>query len=107
MRPGMHSPSLFTPQAWQDALDIVAYIAVDNPEAAARFVPALEETCSQLVALPSMGSARTFHHTELNGVRMMPVTGFEQHLIFYVATKRSIQVIRILHAARDFPTIFN
>ena len=37
---------------------------------------------------------------------MMPVTGFEQHLVFYVATKQSIQVIRILHTARDFPTIF-
>jgi len=38
----MLSPSLFTPQAWQDALEIVAYIGTDNPEAAARFVPALE-----------------------------------------------------------------
>jgi len=35
--------SLFSPQAWQDTLEIVAYIGVDNPEAAARFVPALEE----------------------------------------------------------------
>src|SRR5439155_1416461 len=57
---GMLSPSLFTPQAWQDALEITAYIGTDNPEAASRFVPALEATCAQLALLPGMGSARTF-----------------------------------------------
>ena len=102
----MLSPSLFSPQAWQDALDIVAYIADDNVSAAERFVPAVQDTCTQLVALPSLGSARTFGRADLSGVRVMPVTGFENYLIFYVATKRSITVLRILHAARDFPTIF-
>jgi toxin ParE1/3/4 len=103
----MLSPSLFTPQAWQDALDIIAYIAADNPEAAARFLPALEETCTQLVALPGIGSVRTFQRTDLKGVWQMAVTGFEHYLIFYTTAQRSIKVLRILHAARDFPTIFN
>src|SRR5882724_13044595 len=103
----MLSPSLFTPQAWQDALEIVAYIGTDNPEAAARFVPALEATCTQLVALPGMGSPRTFQRKDLKGVRILPVTGFEYHLIFYIAAGKSIKVLRILHAARDFPTVFN
>ena len=101
------SPSLFTPQAWQDALEIVAYIGTDNPEAAARFVPALEATCAQLVALPGMGSTRTFQRKDLKGVRILPVTNFEHYLIFYTAAGKSMHVIRILHAARDFPTIFN
>jgi toxin ParE1/3/4 len=102
----MLSPSLFTPQAWQDALEIVEYIGTDNPEAASRFVPALEDTCTQLVALPGMGSVRTFQRKDLQGVRIMPVTGFESSLIFYAAAGKSIKVIRVLHAARDFPTIF-
>jgi len=106
MNPGMLSPSLFTPQAWQDALDIVAYIADDNASAAERFVPALEDTCTQLLALPGLGSDRSFQRAELTGARVMPVTGFENYLIFYGATKQSITVLRILHAARDFPTIF-
>jgi plasmid stabilization system protein ParE len=53
----MH-PSQFSPQAWDDVRDIVAYIATDNPEAASRFVPALEQTHVQLEALPGMGSVR-------------------------------------------------
>ena len=103
----MLSPSLFTPQAWQDALEIMQYIGTDNPEAAARFLLALEETCTQLAALPGMGSIRTFQRKDLKGTRILPVTSFENYLIFYVAAGKSIKVIRILHAARDFPTIFN
>jgi plasmid stabilization system protein ParE len=53
-----------------------------------------------------MGSVRHFGRKDLQGVRIIPVTGFEHYLIFYVPTKRSIKVLRILHAARDFPTIF-
>jgi toxin ParE1/3/4 len=103
----MFSPSFFTPQAWQDALEIAAYIATDNPEAATRFVPALEKTCAQLAALPSLGSVRQFRSKDLKGVRILPVTGFESYLIFYTPAGKSIKVIRGLHAARDFPTIFN
>jgi plasmid stabilization system protein ParE len=44
----MLSPSFFTPQAWQDALDIAHYIETDNPDAAARFLHALEGTWTQL-----------------------------------------------------------
>jgi toxin ParE1/3/4 len=85
---------------------IVAYIAADNPEAASRFVPALEETYARLTALPGMGSVRNFQTGDLAGVRMLPVTGFEHYLIFYSAAGSSIKVIRVLHAARDFPTLF-
>jgi toxin ParE1/3/4 len=103
----MLSSSLLTPQAWQDALEIVAYIGTDNPEAAARFVPALEATCTQLVALPGMGSPRTFQRKDLKSMRIVPVTEFENYLIFYAPAQKSIKVIRVLHAARDFPTIFH
>jgi toxin ParE1/3/4 len=102
----MLSPSQFSPQAWGDMRAIVAYIAADNPDAAARFVPAPEATYEQLVALPGMGSVRHFRRKDLQGVRMIPVTGFEHYLLFYTAAGKSIKVIRVLHAARDYPTIF-
>jgi plasmid stabilization system protein ParE len=53
-----------------------------------------------------LGSVRTFQRKALKGVRILPVIGFENYLIFYAAAGTSIQVLRILHAARDFPTIF-
>jgi plasmid stabilization system protein ParE len=75
----MLSPSLFSPQAWQDVLDIVAYIAADNASVAADFVPAVEDTCTQLLTLPALGSPRSFQRAALTGVRQMPVTGFENY----------------------------
>ena len=102
----MLSPSLLSPQAWQDALDIVRYIASDNPDVAARFVPAVEATCAQLLSLPGMGSVRNFVQEGLQGVRVMPVTGFEHYLIFYSTPREHVRVLRILHAARDLPSIF-
>ena len=101
----MH-PSQFSPDAWDDMRAIVAYIATDNPDAAQRFVPALEQTHAQLVALPGMGSVRQFRRKDLKGVRMVPVTGFENYLMFYSTLGKHVKVLRILHAARDFPTIF-
>jgi toxin ParE1/3/4 len=102
----MLSPSQLSPQAWDDMRDIVAYIATDNPDAAARFVPALEATVAQLVALPGIGSVRHFRRTDLQGMRILPVTGFKDYLIFYTAVRTQVKVVRILHAARDFPSIF-
>ena len=67
----MLSPSQFSPEAWDDMRAIVAYIATDNPDAAERFVPALEETYAQLEALPGMGSVRHFGRTDLQGVRII------------------------------------
>ena len=44
---------------------------------------------------------------DLQGVRIIPVTGFEHYLLFYTALRTPVKVLRILHAARDFPTIFS
>ena len=51
-------------------MDIAEYIGADNPEAAARFLHALEGACTQLAALPGMGSRLTFDAKALKGARM-------------------------------------
>jgi len=43
---------------------------------------------------------------DLQNVRMMPVTDFEHYLVFYTAVEKHVKVLRVLHAARDFPTLF-
>jgi len=53
-----------------------------------------------------MGSVRQFRRTDLKGVRMIPVTGFEHYLLFYSTTGTRVKVLRILHTARDFPPLF-
>ena len=37
---------------------------------------------------------------------MWPVRGFEKHVIFYRPVATGIDVVRVLHAARDIEAIF-
>jgi toxin ParE1/3/4 len=44
--------------------------------------------------------------SDLEGVRRLPVKGFENYLIFYVPRSGGIDVIRVLHGARDIDNLF-
>jgi toxin ParE1/3/4 len=39
-------------------------------------------------------------------MRVWPVKGFENHLIFFRPIDGGIEVIRVLHAARDIESVF-
>jgi toxin ParE1/3/4 len=41
----------------------------------------------------------------LEGLRMWVVADFENYLVFYFERANSIEVVRILHAARDIPVL--
>ena len=38
---------------------------------------------------------------------MIPVSGFGNFLVFYLATTRTIDIVRVLHAARNIGMIFD
>jgi len=44
--------------------------------------------------------------TRLHGMRRLPVNEFEKYLIFYLPHEHGIEVIRILHGARDIDGLF-
>jgi len=97
---------LKTPQALHDLGEIASFIALDNLDAAERFLDAAEAAFAQLAALPSLGQAVPFQSTLAQGMRVWRVEGFERYLIFYRLAESSLEVVRVLHVARDFPTIF-
>jgi toxin ParE1/3/4 len=39
-------------------------------------------------------------------MRVWRVEGFERYLILYRSVENRIDIVRVLHTARDFPTIF-
>jgi len=53
-----------------------------------------------------MGASRTYNDPALVGVRMWPVAGFPNHLIFYRPFGSGIEVIRVLHAKRGIESLF-
>ena len=53
-----------------------------------------------------MGSPREFQNSHLIGIRQWRVSGFENYLIFYRPIEDGIEVLRVLHGARDIEGLF-
>jgi toxin ParE1/3/4 len=89
-----------------EVVDAAVYIAADNPSAAVRFMDAVDETVQSLVEMPGAGRPREFDHPALAGMRSRQVKDFENYLVFYRPTDAGIEVLRVLHGARDIDAIF-
>ncbi len=88
------------PLAAADIFDIRDYIAGDSVAAADRWLDQLDESLNLLATQPLMGRARD----ELApGVGSFP---FGRYVIFYVPLEDGIDVVRVLHGARDIDTAF-
>ncbi|MBI3421294.1 MAG: type II toxin-antitoxin system RelE/ParE family toxin [Candidatus Sungbacteria bacterium] len=104
----MAAKHFYSPQAEKDLNEIADYILADNLEAAVRFVDAVETTCTQLTKMPDMGRVFPCDNENLAELRMIRAAkSYSLYLIFYRKAGKRIEIIRILHGARDYPTIFN
>ena len=93
-------------QARRDAVEQAVVIARDNPAAADRFLEAIDETLELLAGMPGMGAARRYRSPGLQGLRMHPVRGFPQHLLFYLPLPDGIELVRVLHGKRNIERLF-
>jgi plasmid stabilization system protein ParE len=82
------------PRAREDVIEAAAYIAMDNMDAARRFLKAVRDDCARLAEYPGLGALRGYRRRGLRQVRSWPVGGFLNYLIFY-----GIEVVRVLHGA--------
>jgi toxin ParE1/3/4 len=94
-----------TPDARRDIVGIADYLLQHSIDAAVRFLDAVEETCRTLADNPELGGLCHFEGFDLGAVRVWQVRGFPNHLIFYRAEAYGIDVLRVLHGARDTESI--
>ncbi len=94
------------PRADRDLDEQFAYIAKDNLRAAERFLLATQATFARLAAMPELGGTWEFEDPRLAGIRVWQVSGFEKHLVFYRPIQNGIEVVRVLHGARDIGAVF-
>ncbi len=91
---------VLTPRAEQDLAGIWDYIAADSLEAADRVLIALEGTMYKLSKSPRLGH----WHEELADKRHRFFLVYS-YLIVYRPDTKPLEVIRVLHAARDIQSI--
>ena len=89
-----------TGPAQQDLRDIGRHVSRDSASAALRVVANLESRCQRLAEMPGMGRSRDELAAELRSFTVSP------YLIFYRETEYGIEVMRVLHGARDIDAIF-
>ena len=89
----------------EDLLDIAAYIATDNVEAARRLLDAVELTFTWVCQFPLAGKRIRTPRTHLAGIRMIPVQGFREYLIFYLPSENEVKVLYVIHGARNIPIL--
>lgn len=95
-------------QARQDILELVTYIAADNPRAAAALYDAYERiVATTLAETPDIGRPYRSTEARLQGVRVVSVGRFRSYLIFYRRNHDEVQVLRVLHGAQDLQSILS
>lgn len=90
-----------TEQADQDLLEIAFYIALDSVEVADRFIDRIHDRLELLAQSPGMGRPRDELAPSLRSFTV------GNYVIFYRLSRDGIEVIRVLHGARDIDSIFH
>lgn len=91
---------LRTPQSELDILEIAVYIARDSVTAADKLIDLFDEKLKSLARNPGLGPMRP----ELgDDVQSFPVGNY---ILFYRRIEDGIELLRVLHGARDLRRIF-
>lgn len=93
------------PRAILDADGEYAYLAARSISAANRFIKAIDRALDHLATFPLSGGAWKPEDPELADIRVIILPNFRNHLVFYRVHADWVEVIRILHGARDLETI--
>ncbi|WP_075628583.1 type II toxin-antitoxin system RelE/ParE family toxin [Xaviernesmea oryzae] len=83
-------------QAWGDLLEIGQHIAAHNSSRASSFIDELYEACLGLASLPYAFPVHPDYTEE--GIRRRI---FRRYVIFYRVQAEKIEILHILHGARD------
>jgi toxin ParE1/3/4 len=84
-----------------DLEDHVNYIAQTDRDRAFQLFDAARQTFTALATMPGMGRVYESENDGITGLRKWAVKGFKQYLIFYRYDDETIEVLRVLNAARD------
>lgn len=94
------------PKVLEDLIDLAYHLALTDLTISDRFLDACNDTFKRLEKMPRLGRVGKFRNPVLSDVRVWPVKGFKNHLIFYCITESGIEILRVLHSSRDLDRVF-
>jgi toxin ParE1/3/4 len=93
-------------RARQDLVEIFRLLArAAGLRVARRFSAEAEATFTRLVSLPGLGTRTEYEHPDLADLRVFPVSRYRNYLVFYRPAPDGIEIVRVLHGARDIDRI--
>jgi toxin ParE1/3/4 len=95
------------PKAERDYEGLAVYYATEgSAEIGKRFLAAVHDTFKLLAANPNLGWRPEVTLARLKGVRSFRVGHFERVLVFYRQLPKGIEILRVLHGARNIEAMF-
>jgi len=86
----------------EDLREHYSYIARDKIAPAERLLVVAEESYQRLAENPCIGRVWESRQVELHGVRFYPMPApYRNYVIFYRVTETRLEVLAILHGARN------
>lgn len=92
----MNRAYVLTPAAEQDVDEILDYIAMDSVPAALRVLADLRRGMEKVAAAPGIGHVRDDIANE-----SLRIWAVHSYLIVYRSPRRRVEIVRVLHGARD------
>ena len=75
-------------------------------ETADRFLANARASFEDLAEQPRVGAPLRLSNPALENMRKWRVSGFENYLVFYLPRADGVSIVRVLHAARDWWSLF-
>lgn len=97
----------YLPSAEADLASQAAYFATRDPGLIRRFALAVAHEAERMLAMPELGSKFPGSREDLRDLRISRPPRFPNHLIFYRNSAAEIEIVRILHAAQDWQSMFS
>ena len=94
--------AVLSPAAERDILQIVEWIASENPVAARGFRAALDKLAVTIGEHPDSGSLKP--QLASPPIRFFPLRGFP-YVVVYTPERDPPVILRVLHGARDLPEV--
>jgi toxin ParE1/3/4 len=94
------------PQAESDLVELYVRIGRGSVRAADRFLAAVDRACETLAQMPELGSRPESRRLARTGVRLWSIRGFKRYVIIYRPLDDGIEVLRVVHGARNLENLF-